>query len=154
MRTIASGFAYRALVAAMLATVAPALTTPAHAQRHEHRSTHDDGNRRFELSIRGNVWFTDDDRDIQRLEPGGRLMIEERLRFGSERMIIITAAANGDLQRTFIMDGQARPFDAAAQTWLSALLPEIIRETGVGAVERVKRIYGKRGAAAFSMRSS
>jgi len=131
----------------MLAITAPGLATPVHAQWDEHRSTHDDGNRRFELSMRGKVWFTDDDRDIQRLEPGGRLMIEERLRYGSERMIIITAAPNGDLQRTYIMDGQTRAFDATAQAWLSALLPEIIRETGVGAAERVKRIYSKRGAA-------
>ena len=147
MSTIRSGIIRRALIgSAAVAALATGLPATGLAQWDEHRSTHDDGNRRFELSMRGKVWFTDDDRDIQRLEPGGRLMIEERLRFGPERMIIITAAPNGELQRTFILDGQTRPFDAAAQTWLSALLPEIIRETGVGAVERVKRIYSKSGA--------
>jgi len=135
-----------AFVPLLLAPVA--LCVPASdavAQWSEHRSTHDDGNRRFELSTRGKVWFTDDDRDVQQLEPGGRLMIEERVRYGPERMLIITAAANGSLERTYIVDGKTQPFDGAGQAWLSSLLPEIIRETGVGAVERVRRIHAKHG---------
>jgi hypothetical protein len=147
MSTTARRSIRRALLAGALAAAAPALGAPAtaHAQWNEHHSTHDDGNRRLELSMRGKVWFTDDDRDIERLEPGGRLMIEERVRFGPERMLIITGAQNGEPQRTYLVDGQARDFDAAAQTWLHALLPEIIRETGVGAEERVKRIFSQRG---------
>ena len=138
MRTITTRSVGRLAAVAAMAIAIPGAT--ALAQWEEHRSTHDNGNRRFELSMRGKIWFSDDDRDIERLEPGGRLMIEERLRFGPERMIIITAAPNGDLQRTFIVDGQSRPFDATAQAWLGTVLPDIIRETGVGAVERVKRI--------------
>ena len=136
------GFLSVALALGGLAS-APATS---HAQRDEHRMTRDDGNRRLEISVRGKVWFTDDDRGVERLEPGGRVMIEERQRFGAERMVIITAAPDGALQRTYIHDGESRPFDASAQAWLSGLLPEIIRESGVGAVERVKRIHAARGA--------
>lgn len=135
----------RVVSACMSALVLSAAPTLAAAQWDQYRSTHDDGSRRLELSIRGKVWFTDDDSDIQRLEPGGRVMIEERQRFGPERMIIITATDDGTLQRTYIVDGQPRPYDAAAQAWLGGMLPNIIRESGVGAVERVKRIHAQRG---------
>ena len=145
MKTLASTIAQRALIIAALAVSLPAATPPAHAQWNEYRSSHDDGNRRLDMSVRGKIWFTDDDSDIQRLEPGGRLMIEERVRFGPERMIIITASDNGDLQRTYLVDGKAREYDAAAQAWLAGMLPNIIRESGIGAVERVKRIHAQRG---------
>lgn len=141
MKHIASMFARRGLLAAALACA----STPAHAQWNEHHTTHSDGNRRLEMSVRGKIWFTDDDADIQRLEPGGRLMIEERMRFGPERMIIITANDAGELQRTYLVDGRSREFDAAAQAWLAGMLPGIIRESGIGAVERVKRIHAQRG---------
>ena len=142
---VRGAYAMTLLLLAPLGLALPAST--AAAQWNEHRSVHDDGSRRFEMSTRGKVWFTDDDRDIQQLEPGGRLMIDERVRFGPERMLIITAASNGDMERTYIVDGKTQPFDAAGQAWLSGLLPEIIRETGVGAVERVKRIHAKKGVA-------
>ena len=148
MMIFRSAVTRRACMAAALMLVPLAITispSAALAQWNEHRSTHDDGTRRFEMSTRGKVWFTDDDRDIRQLEPGGRLMIDERLRFGPERMLIITAAPNGDMERTYLVDGRTQPFDAAGQAWLSALLPEIIRETGIGAVERVKRIHGQKG---------
>ena len=127
------------------ALVIPAMPAKAYAQWDQYRSTHEDGSRRLELSIRGKVWFTDDDSDIQRLEPGGRVMIEERQRFGSERMLIITASDDNSLQRIYLVDGQPRPYDAAAQAWLAGMLPNIIRESGIGAVERVKRIHAQRG---------
>ena len=144
MRAFASIVTPGALLVAALAA-ASTFPVPLAAQWNEHRTTHDDGNRRLEMSVRGQIWFTDDDSDVQRLEPGGRLMIEERLRFGADRMIIITANDNGDLQRTFIVDGEARAYDAAARGWLADMLPSIIRESGIGAVERVKRIHSQRG---------
>src|SRR5687768_6585937 len=141
MKTLASAILQRGLVMAALAAFVTIAPVTADAQWDQWRSTHDDGDRRLELNIRGKIWFTDDDSDIQRLEPGGRLMIEERKRFAPERMIIITAAENGDLQRTYLVDGQPRPYDDAAKAWLGTILPSIIRESGVGAVERVKRIF-------------
>ena len=145
MKILASTVVQRVVVLCAFTLFVPAVPTPAHAQRDHYRSSHDDGTRRLELSIRGRIWFTDDDADIERLEPGGRVMIEERPRFGPERMIIVTATERGDLQRTYLVDGQVRPYDAAAQAWLGAILPNIIRESGAGAVERVKRIHANRG---------
>lgn len=98
------------------------------------------------MSVRGKVWFTDDDSDIQRIEPDGRVMIEEKWRGAPGRMIILTPAANGGVHRVYLLDGQTHEYDADARAWFAGLLPAIVRESGVGAVERARRIYGRKGA--------
>jgi hypothetical protein len=132
----------------VLALAATVLGVPnrADAQVHDQRWTRNDDGRSFTMSVRGKVWFTDDDRDIERIEPDGRVMIEEKWRGGPGRMIIITPTPNGGVQRVYLLDGTPHAFDADAQAWLAGLLPAIVRESGVGAVERAKRIYGKKGA--------
>ena len=120
---------------------------PARAQNMYDQTWNRSGDgRNFTMSVRGKVWFTEDDRDIERIEPDGRVMIEEKWRGGPSRMIIITPAPNGGVQRVYLLDGQPHAYDADAQTWLAGLLPAIVRESGAGAVERAKRIYSKKGA--------
>jgi len=134
------------LVPAFLVALLGATPGRSEAQIHDQRWTENDGGRSFSMSVRGKVWFTDDDRDIQRIEPDGRVMIEEDYRGRPGRMIIITPATNGGVQRVYLIDGQPHPYDADAQAWLAGLLPAIVRESGIGAVERARRIYEKKGA--------
>ena len=135
------------LTAALVGALVAISPTQTHAQdMYDQRWSRSDDGRNFTMSVRGKVWFTDDDRDVERIEPDGRVMIEERWRGGPDRMIIITPAPNGGVQRVYLLDGQPHAYDADAQTWLAGLLPAIVRESGAGAVERARRIYSKKGA--------
>src|SRR6185295_13722820 len=51
-------------------------------------------------------------------------------------------------QISFELDGDARPFDAAAQAWLARLLPEVFRQTGIDAPGRVGRLLARGGVEA------
>src|SRR5690349_18133353 len=140
----------RRLATAALAIATIALAArPGRAQSSMDDQTwrHSDNGRTFSMSVRGKVWYTDDDKDFARIEPDGRVMIEEQLRGGPARMIIVTPAPNGGVQRVYLVDGQTRPYDAEAQSWLAGLLPKIARESTAGAVERARRIYAKSGTA-------
>ena len=136
-------FVAASLAAAMLAVASATVKAQTITDQRWNRT--DDG-RNFTMSVRGKVWFTEDDRDIERIEPDGRVMIEEKLRGQPGRMIILTPASNGELQRVYLLDGQPHAYDTDAQNWLAGVLPAIVRESGAGAVERARRIYSKKGA--------
>jgi hypothetical protein len=132
-----------AAIAGTLATAVP--SARAQSSMEEHRMSRRDDGRTFTLSVRGKVWFTDDDRDVQRIESGGRVLIEEKIRGGPERMLVLMPSGDG-VQRTYLLDGRPHEYDADARTWLASVLPEIVRESGAGAVERARRIFSQRGA--------
>ncbi len=102
---------------------------------------------RVSIRARGEVEFTDDDRDIRSLEPDGYFRIEEKSWFLVQRSIEITAGPSGNLTRTYEVHGDPKEFDGAARTWLSAMLGAAVRETGIGAETRVRRIYKRAGTA-------
>ncbi len=62
------------------------------------------------------------------------------LRAGIDRRVVI-----GPEQTEFTLNGGRAPFDAAARAWLSTVLPEAIRESGVDAAARVDRIARGQG---------
>ena len=144
LRSFVQSIPFAAAAAAAMLAVAPA-TVQAQTMSDQRWSRTDDG-RSFTMSVRGKVWFTEDDRDIERIEPDGRVMIEEKLRGQPGRMIILTPGSNGQLQRVYLFDGQPHAYDSDAQNWLASVLPAIVRESGAGAVERARRIYSKKGA--------
>jgi len=99
-----------------------------------------------DIELKGQVEFTDDDRDVKSLSGDGRLRIEER-RGLSFRRLEVTPNAAGKPLYAYRVDGVEKPFDAQARAWLSSLLPGIIREHAAGAAPRVRRILRQRGAA-------
>jgi hypothetical protein len=66
----------------------------------------------------------------------------------SDREVTITPGAGGTLEYDYADDGRTAAFDADAREWLAALLPEVIRETGINAKERVARFRKQGGVAA------
>src|ERR1051326_4601456 len=101
------------------------------------RSTSGHVSRSFET--RGAVEFTDDDRDVETLSPGGYLLIEEGSWFRAERSYEVRATSSG-LSRTYRVGGRVRPVDADGQAWVSAAMLAFIRESGVGAGPRIERL--------------
>jgi len=102
-----------------------------------------DGSASRELRISGRVEFTDDEADVRSLSPGGWFSIEDS-RGLSSRRYQIAADNSGQLTRHYIVDGRDHPMDEEGRAWLRALLPDIVRETGIDARERVERLL-KRG---------
>ena len=86
----------------------------------------------------GEVSFSADERDVTALGRGAMVYLRERTP-RSDRELTITRGSGGSLEYDFSNDGRTAPFDAEAREWFASLLPEVIRETGIGAKERVAR---------------
>ena len=108
-----------------------------------------EGTRRLEINVRGAVEFSDDDRDVKSLTPGGYFQVEEnRFLVFTGRRYEITADSSGRLSRSYYDHGHATPLDNQGQAWLMGVMPEVIRHTGLGAGPRIQRILKQSGVAA------
>ncbi|MDF1505698.1 hypothetical protein [Roseisolibacter sp. H3M3-2] len=152
-----------AALAALLAVVppfaAPDVATAqmaCPARRGTHLSVHDDDGRRtmiladarrcLEVRSRGDVTFADDDGDVARLAPGAWLTVEET-RDGAARRVEY-AERDGQVRRRYFEEGRERdPADGAA--WIRGILPQVARESAVGAEARAARILARGGAPAL-----
>ena len=66
--------------------------------------------------------------EVRAILPGGSLRVEEKTRSGEVRLATATPGANGIPEYRYRVDGEARPFDASARRWLTALLEEARRQ--------------------------
>jgi beta-lactamase regulating signal transducer with metallopeptidase domain len=96
------------------------------------------------VKVDGTVEFTDDDRDVKSLSPGGHFRIEEGT-WLSGRVYDVKADSAGNLTKTYLVNRSAKPLDAEGQAWLGRLLPQVIRDSGIGAGPRVARILRQGG---------
>ena len=104
-----------------------------------------DSKRRMELRFEGVVTFSDDDRDVKSLSPGGMF----RLREGgwlSSRTTELTADASGTIHRRYWAGMSEKDFEPEGRLWLAEALPQIIRQSGIAAKARVARIFKAQGA--------
>lgn len=98
----------------------------------------------LKVSYRGNIEVSDDDQSIKNISPNGFIEIKKSS-FGNERMIKISSDDNGNLTKEFFEGRNKKEFDDEATEWLAESLPEIIRNTGISAYSRIKRIYNNEG---------
>jgi hypothetical protein len=111
----------------------------------EMRVRYDDGDHTLEIKAREPLEFTDDDADVRSIAGGGYLTIEER-RGSMWRRFEVSPEAGGGLRRSFFQQGQPHAFDSDARAWLAEVLPDVIRNTAIGARARVQRIMRQHGA--------
>jgi hypothetical protein len=97
------------------------------------------------LEARGTIEFTDDDRDVKTISPGGYVLIEAGTWLRTERSYEVRADSSGSLSRTYRVGGRARAMDADAQGWAAAGILTLIRETGMGAGPRIGRLLRQGG---------
>jgi hypothetical protein len=109
------------------------------------RMRYNDGDHSLEIRAKGGLEFTDDDSDVKSMARDGYLMIEER-RGSMSRRLEVSPGADAQPQRMFFVRGQAHAFDQEGRAWLAQILPDVIRNTAIGAPARVRRIYRQRGA--------
>lgn len=96
------------------------------------------------LSYNGKITFTEDERDIESISPGGFFKFSKTA-FGNCREIHITSSADGTLKRRYFVGRTEEPYEPEGRNWLHEMLPGIIATTGIGAEDRVERIYAQAG---------
>jgi ferritin len=100
-----------------------------------------------ELEYRGKIIFTDDETDVKFISAGGFLKFSKKS-FGNRRTIILEGQGQGEITREYREGNRKMSFEPEGRKWMASVLPEIIRSTGIGADERVKKFYGKGGISA------
>ena len=106
-----------------------------------------DGLHKREMRVDGDVHFNDDETDVKSMSAGGYFSYEESYGFTSRRYQAMPDAS-GQIMRHYLVDGRDKPFDADAQAWLRAALPDLLRDSGIDAPERVRRILKQGGVPA------
>lgn len=96
------------------------------------------------VKVDGAIEFTDDDSDVKSLSPNGHFRLEEGT-WLSGRAYDVKADATGNLTKTYSVNGTAKPLDADGHEWLARVLPQVIRESGIGAAARVARFLRQGG---------
>ncbi len=109
-----------------------------------HTHKNNNGVTNTELEYRGKIIFTDDEKDVKYISPGGFLKFSKRS-FGTKRTIILEGESNNKIYREYREGSKKVAFDPDGKRWMGSVLPEIIRTTGIGAEERVKKFYAKGG---------
>jgi beta-lactamase regulating signal transducer with metallopeptidase domain len=96
------------------------------------------------LKVDGAIEFTDDDHDVKSLSPGGHFRMEEGT-WLSGRAYDVKADSAGNLSQTYSEGLSTTPLDSEGQAWLGRLLPQMIRDSGIGAGPRVARLLRQGG---------
>jgi hypothetical protein len=96
------------------------------------------------VKIDGSIEFTDDDRDVKSLSPGGRFHLEEG-NWLSGRGYDVKADSAGNLTKTYSVGWTTKPLDDQGRAWLANFLPQMIRDSAIGATFRVARILRQGG---------
>jgi hypothetical protein len=123
--------------------VGAAPASRAAGQVHRTFSWSNDGEK-LQVTYDGEAEFTDDDMDVKRLSPGGSLRIKDGWIFPAHT-VDFSVEADGRITRRFWAGMFERPFDPEGRQWIAAVLPRFIRQTGIGAPARVRRILAAKG---------
>jgi beta-lactamase regulating signal transducer with metallopeptidase domain len=102
---------------------------------------------RVNLTMKGRVEFNAAESDVAAMDPDAEFELVDT-RKGIKRHLLVSVD-DGQLVRDYRVDGEARPFDAAARAWLAERLPHLMRETGMNAEARGRRILAEGGAPAL-----
>jgi beta-lactamase regulating signal transducer with metallopeptidase domain len=91
------------------------------------------------VRTKGTIEFTDDDSDVKSVSPDGSLTIEERHGWTTHKYEVTPTG------RRYSVNGRERPLDEEGKAWLAEVLPQVIRDSAIGADARVKRILKQHG---------
>lgn len=136
------------LAALLLAVPACAQRTNEHREEREERSetwvsVNDHDGRRTEVRTSGRVEFNDAGDWVTAVAPGGSLTVAQSGR-GTDRRIDFRPG-NGGMRVRYSVDGDERPLDGAGRAWAQELIAQAVRESGLGAEQRVARIRARGG---------
>ena len=107
------------------------------------RMSWNDGTTRLEVTVDGNVTFTDDLSDVRTLSDGGRLTIRDWATLIPRTIEI--RSSGGTLTHRYYVAGIERPWDDEARRKLAEQITALVRHSGLGAESRVRSIFDKKG---------
>ncbi len=94
----------------------------------------------------GEIWYTEDGRDVASLSPGGMLTVTEQ--YGEHTRRVDLAEKSGMLDRKYTVDGVAKPWDQSAGEWFGELLVQVDHATGALASIRFPKLMASGGPSA------
>lgn len=106
-----------------------------------------DNGESLSVKLRGKVGFNDAENDVVHLAAGADFRVKET-RAGITREIRFHGV-DGKIVRDYEVDGDERALDAEGRAWLATLLPRVLRESGIDATARGKRILARGGTNAL-----
>ena len=113
-------------------------------EKREHHYKSKDSFGTFEITYKGKIVVSENDKDITGISPNGYIKIS-KASFGNERIINIESDADGKLSRKYFEGKNEQDYEPSGKEWLADILIDVIRKTGISADQRVKRIYNKKG---------
>ena len=103
-----------------------------------------DGRYSLKVELEGRVEWNDDDSGVKSLSRNGRLEVEEK-DSGRKYRIVVEPGEGNKLVYTYRKNGKKKELDNEGKRWLAKVLPQVIRESGMGAESRVQRILSEAG---------
>lgn len=99
-----------------------------------------DGRATVEVKLKGSVEFTRDEKNIRAISANGHLLIRQQV--GASNVLFEARPGSGRyLIRRFVAEGSA-PRESA---WLTTVIPDLLRNTGLNAGTRVSRLFQRGG---------
>lgn len=102
----------------------------------------------LEFSHKGNITVNDTDTEIKSISSGGFLKIEKTT-FGNTRSIYLEGDSDGKIIKEYYEGRTKVDFDPNGEKFLSDVLIEVIRASGIDAENRAIRIYLRGGTGAL-----
>jgi hypothetical protein len=103
-----------------------------------------DGPHKVRVELDGRVEFSGDGMSIKSMSSDGYFVLRERT-LGKTRELEIVPGRTDSLEYYYSENDKPLPYGDEARRWLAELLPEMMRETGLGARERVAAIRADQG---------
>ncbi len=79
------------------------------------------------FGVDGQITYNNDHTDIVAINAGGSVTIEESSATGSKKLVV-RPDSQGNLTRSYTVDGRQQAYDDAARAWLAGLLPPLVAE--------------------------
>ncbi len=110
----------------------------------KHTYMHKDDDYSLVVELEGKIYFDEADRAVTAMSEGAELEIEEE-KNGVTHFVRIEGVTDDALEYTYRRNGKRMDFEADGRAWFSDILPHVLRETGIGAEQRVARLLKSGG---------
>jgi hypothetical protein len=104
----------------------------------------------LKLDMRGDVRLSETEDAVSWVGPDGKFEIDHRTDAGRHRLRATPGPNPEQPVIEYEVDGEARPFDAAARAWFHGMALEVYRRAGLDREARARRIYASGGAEALA----